>query len=205
MFIVDFDDVLLDTMAYKESRIIALEKIGISRDLYNETYKQVYYNYTHQAHALALSEHGFSYDAVLQILDKCLQNVGQFIFSDTHDFLNFLKSYKKKMILLTIGVPEIQEFKVEATGIRKYFDKIVTTIEPKEKALLKFSSEIKNDSWFFEDKVKETLIVLGEFSQLNVVLKQGSYISEIEYEQSGLPYFKTLTEIQQYVRENYEK
>ncbi len=205
MFIVDFDDVLLDTMAYKESRILALEKVGVSREIYNETYKQTYYNYTHEVHALALAEHGFSHDAVLNILNECLQGVGQFIFSDTHEFLDFLKSYNNPMILLTIGVSKIQEFKVDATDIHKYFDKIITTVEPKEKAILKFGSEIKNNSWFFEDKVKETLAVHRAFPQLNIVLKQGSHIQEIEYEQSGLPHFKTLTEIQHYVREHYAK
>ncbi|MEK7072124.1 MAG: HAD family hydrolase [Patescibacteria group bacterium] len=205
MFIVDFDDVLLDTMAYKESRIIALEKIGVTREVYNATYKQTYYNYTHEAHALALAEHEFSYDTVLHVLNECLHAVGQFIFSDTHDFLDFLKSYKEKIILLTIGISEIQEFKVDAAGIRKYFDEIVTTIEPKEKVILELNSEIKNNSWFFEDKVKETLSVRRAFPQLNIVLRQGSHIPEIEYEQSGLPYFKTLTEIKNYVREQYAK
>lgn len=200
MFIVDFDDVLLDTMAYKESRILALEKIGISRELYNETYKQTYYNYTHEAHALALAEHGFSHETVLNILNECLRDVGQFIFSDTHEFLNFLKSYKEKVVLLTIGVREIQEFKVDAAQVRQYFDEIITTTEPKEKTILKFSSEIKKNSWFFEDKVKETLAVHRAFPELNIVLKQGAHIPGIEYEQSGLPHFKTLTEIKEYVR-----
>ncbi len=205
MFIVDFDDVLLDTMAYKESRILALEKIGIPRELYNQTYKQTYYSYTHIAHARALAEHGFSKDAVLNILDECLQNVGQFVFSDTHEFLDFLKSYREKMVLLTIGVAEIQEFKVDAGNIRQYFDQIITTVEPKEKAIEKFSSEIKNNSWFFEDKVKETLVVHRAFPELNIVLKQGEHIPEIEYEQSGLLHFKTLTEIKEYVREHHTK
>lgn len=205
MFIVDFDDVLLDIMAYKESRILALEKAGVSREAYNETYKQTYYNYTHEAHALALVQYGFSDDTVLNILNECLQSVGQFIFSDTHEFLDFLKSYNSPMILLTIGVSEIQEFKVDATNIRKYFDKIITTVEPKEKTILKFNSEINNNSWFFEDKVKETLAVHRAFPELNIVLKQGAHIPEIEYEQSGLPHFKTLEEIKNYVREHYTK
>lgn len=205
MFIVDFDDTLLDTVAYKESRIVALEKIGVSRDIYNETYKQTYYAYTHEAHAAALATHGFSQDAVLKVLNECLQKVAQFIFPDTIDFLNFLKSHKDPIILLSFGVANIQEFKVDALGIRHYFDKIVTTIEPKEKALLALGAAIESGSWFFEDKVRETLVVHNTFPQFRIVLKQGTHIPEQEYQKSGLPHFKTLIEIKHYVREHYAK
>ena len=67
--------------------------------------------------------------------------------------------------------------------------------------MLKFSTDIKKDSWFFEDKVKETLAVHRAFPQLNIVLKESARISIIEYEQSGLSHFKSLTNIKQYVKQ----
>ncbi len=203
MFIIDFDDTLLDTQAYKEARMAALEKFGVAREIYKKTYHQVYYSYTHEQHAQALAEQGFSYEAALKILNTCLEDVGQFVFSDAKQFLDNLKKYQQPMILLSFGVKEIQEFKLKAAGFQNYFDQIFTTVGAKEEILEKLDVSKKLNIWFINDKVEETLKVKEKFPLLRVVLKQCYAYPEADYQRSGLPYFKTLTAIQKYVAKHY--
>ena len=40
MFIIDFDDTLFDTHAFKHARLEAVKNLGVSEDLYWETYKK---------------------------------------------------------------------------------------------------------------------------------------------------------------------
>lgn len=203
-FIIDFDDTLMDIQAYKQSRIDALGKLGVSKEIYVETYKQAYYTYTHELHAKLIANRGFDYEAVYGQLEKCLDEVGSFIFPDTISFLESLKSYGTPMILLSFGVGAIQERKLRAVQLHKYFDRIYTSVEPKEKVILQFANMIDKDTWFINDKVEETKHIHQSFPMLRVVLKQCPAYPEEEYQSSGFPYFKTLTEIQQYVAERIE-
>ena len=203
MFIIDFDDTLLDTQAYKEARIAVLEKLGVARAVYEKTYQQVYYSYTHERHAQALAERGFSYEVMLKTLNECLEKVGRFVFADAKEFLDSLKKYQQPMMLLSFGVKEIQEFKLKAVGFQNYFDRVYTTVGTKEEVLDKLDIVERTDVWFINDKVGETLKIKENFPLLKIVLKQCPAYPEDDYRKSSLPYFKTLAEIKDYVKRHY--
>lgn len=209
MFIIDFDDTLFDTQALKQARLDALKEIGISEEVYWETYKQAHcdsegnFVYTDRRHAQFLAVFGFDENKIVEKFSKVSAKLYKFLFPDTVDFLESLKKYNQPIILLSLGDPNFQEFKLEGARIREYFNHIFMVSEPKYKALSDiFKFENASNVWFINDKVEETKDLVGKFSVLKPVLKVSKSINFEEYLNSGLPYFKTLTEIKDYVSES---
>jgi len=210
MFIIDFDDTLINTHALKLEMLNNLKEVGIPEDLYRETYRQTRNNsdgiitYTVESHAKMLATRGFVYEEVLEALKKSLNgNMEKFVFPDAVQFINCLKKYNKPLVLLSLGEPATQEVKVRSSGLHDYFDRVFIVDSGKIKVLNElFGVEKVREAWFFNDKISESLEVLKEFPDLKVVLKKSDSISEEEYKQSGLKYFNTLTEIQKYVAQS---
>lgn len=125
------------------------------------------------------------------------------LFSDAPAFLHYLSTAKQKLILLSFGELSFQNKKINATGIAKFFDEIIITPDSKElalgKVLEKFESE--KDVWFVNDKIEETKKIVRHFPLVSPVLKMSPQFSEEDYKKSLIPYFSTLTLIQQYVQQ----
>ncbi len=162
MFIIDFDDTLFDTHAFK--KILP----DLEKDLYKES-------------------------------DK----VKNLLFSDAVSFLEFLKQTNQPLILLSLGENNFQKTKINITGVDKFFDSVHITADSKELALSVILNDFKNeeDVWFINDKIEETKQVMAGFPQLKPILKISPRFTEDEYRLSLIPYFSTLTQIQQYVQE----
>jgi len=162
MFIIDFDDTLFDTHAFKQ--ILP----DLSEDLYQEN-------------------------------DK----IKNLLFPDAVFFLEFLKETNEPLILLSLGETDFQKIKIDITGVAKFFDLIHITADAKELAINKILNEFKNEEniWFVNDKIEETKKIIQRFPQLKPILKKSSQFTSEEYCSSQIPYFGTLTQIQQYVEQ----
>lgn len=125
------------------------------------------------------------------------------LFSDAVSFLEFLKQTNQPLILLSLGEANFQKMKIDITGIAKFFHSIHITSDAKELAVDKILAEFKNeeDIWFINDKVEETKKVIEHFPHLKPILKMSPKFLEEEYKLSLMPYFSTLTDIQQYVEQ----
>ena len=44
MFIIDFDDTLFNTHAFKQARVEALRKLGVTEEIYKKSYQEAYNN-----------------------------------------------------------------------------------------------------------------------------------------------------------------
>ena len=96
MFIIDFDDTLVDTrIGYSQARIKALEKIGVSENMHKKSYlearaKNEIIVYNHQRHAKILESYGFDYDTIYSILEQFTTKkiLKKYLFSDSINFLN---------------------------------------------------------------------------------------------------------------------
>lgn len=206
MFIVDFDDTIFDSQKFKLARCEVLLELGVSEQQFWHTYKQARigadgtFTYNDKRHAQFLALEGFDEDKIYEKLASVTLRINDFLFHDTLDFLTFLKEYKRPVILLSLGDPVFQETKVLGTKIHNYFDKMFMVARSKGDVLKEiFKYENPSKVWFLNDKVEETKYVCEQFENLVPVLKVSSAISMDDYEQSGLPYFKTLTEIKDYV------
>jgi len=125
------------------------------------------------------------------------------LFSDSVSFLEFLKQTNQPLILLSLGESNFQKIKIDITGIDKFFDAVHITADAKELAMSKILEEFKNEEniWFINDKIEETKKVMRDFPGLKPILKMSPRWPEEEYKLSLMPYFSTLTDIQQYVEQ----
>ncbi len=212
MFIIDFDDTLFDTQAFKQKRFDALAAIGVSENMYWESYGKArntsdgLFTYSNERHAHILEEYGFSYDEVLTALeetssDNALQSL---LFEDTILFLESIKKYLEPMVLLSLGDSSFQELKTKGTGVTSFFDKVYFVNEKKEQTI-RHILQNKDDEhvWFINDKIDETVFIAKEFPQIHSAIKMAKHISKEEYASSGIIHFQTLTEIAQYVKEQH--
>lgn len=208
MFIIDFDDTLFDTQAFKDARQEALFKQGgVSGEVYQTTYEQLSKSggHSNEAHAGALEQYGFSYGIMLAILQTTttIDRLLQFLFPDTVDFLKMLKTFGQPLVLLTYSrSPEFQMCKIKSLNLAGYFDDIKIVSVEKSLALKESGLPSTTKGWIFDDKVSVGQGVAKNFPMIKPVLKKPIYREEAEYRASGLPYFENLLDIAQYVREH---
>ncbi len=212
MFVIDFDDTLFHTQGFKECRTHSLAFAGVSLKDIHETYREAYQHnglasYSNHTHADFLSLRGYERDRMLEVLDGTTgDRLQDFLFPDTVDFIDSLKSVGEPLVLLSLGDPAMQELKVKGSGIHDYFDRVFMVSDSKEHVLRELISvgEREEDVWFINDKVGETLRITAAFPRMRTVLKKSGSIDEREYVESNLPYFNTLTEIYGYIN-TYQK
>ena len=207
MYIIDFDDTLFDTQRYKQERMRSLVSLGVSEEIFWQTYARVRKNergemvYSDERHATLLEEYGFEKNKILAAFDVINKKAKGFLFSDTLYFLQEIKKTQAPLILLSLGDPHIQEMKVKGSGIDVYFDRMFLVTDTKKhlvKGLLDRHSQEK--VWFINDKINETKEVCDISTLITPVLRQSPNIAAEEYHKSGIVYFQSLTEILKYVQ-----
>src|SRR5690349_18709868 len=129
------------------------------------------------------------------------EKIKPLLFPEAVSFLEFLQNTNQPLILLSLGENNFQKAKIDITGIAKFFDLVHITADSKELALNAILNDFKNEEniWFINDKVEETKKVIECFPELKPILKMSPRFTEEEYRLSLMPYFSTLTEIQNYV------
>jgi len=194
--------------AFKDARVQDLEKLGISRELYEKTYTQARNGenglsiYSNRRHSKVLSAYGFDEKQVLENLNKTLKSevIKKYLYSDAIKFFKNLKKLGKKMILLSLGNPDFQAEKIKALDLEKYFDRVILTNEKKVIKLKEILDTINDrPAWFINDRIVENLEAKKLFPELKIVQTVFPFISEAEYKSTGLPYFNTLTEIYDFI------
>lgn len=211
MYILDFDDTLFDTQAFKEARLQAMLSLGIDEKLFWETYylarnnNDGMFTYSDALHAQILADYGYQEQEVLRFLHEITARAKYFLLPGAVEFLSSLRNSGETMILLSLGDPSYQEIKVKQTEIDKFFDRVFMVDTSKENILQEvFQKEKEEDTIFINDKVVESIDLFKRFPGMKVILRQSLTIKEEEYLESNLPYFKTLKEIEKYIL-NYAK
>ncbi len=209
MFIIDFDDTLFDTHAFKKARLEALLAIGVGEEDYQKTYKLARNNsagvftYSDQRHAEILEVHGYDKEKCLQVLKTVTENLAKFLREDAIDFLEELKQKSETMILLSLGDPSFQELKVKNSGIHDYFDRTFMVDDTKIHVVEEIIDGVKDKAiWFVNDKVGETEEIVSKFPQVKAVLRISDNFPESEYYNSDIPAFKSLKEINDFISNN---
>ena len=217
MYIIDFDNTLFNTTnppnSFRDVRVAELAKIGISEELYMETYFVARNHgdkdlclYSDERHAEVLSERGFDKKKVLEVLAKTISEdiLPNYLYADTINFLEVLKKTGQPMILFSLGDPEFQYLKIKGSGIEKYFDRVFMDSRPKTEVLKEILNFISDkEIWFINDRMSENIEIAKNFPDIKVVQKISQHNTLEDYKNSGLPYFKTLTEIRIFI-ENFK-
>jgi len=210
MFIIDFDDTLFNTQAFKQARLEAIQRLGVSEKEYWETYRQArnsadgVITYTNARHAEVLATRGYNYDEVLAMLKETTgEALKNFLFEDTILFLEQIKKLGQPMILLSLGNLGFQELKTKGSGIDRYFDRIIFIHDTKMNVLGELLAKVSNsDIRFINDKIEETQRLIKAFPRLKPILKISQHAKISDYKESRLPYFESLTEIKNYILKN---
>ncbi|MDD2656751.1 MAG: HAD hydrolase-like protein [Patescibacteria group bacterium] len=206
MFIIDFDDTLFDTQKFKQELASSLLSLEIGEKLFWQTYAEARilsdgtFSYSFERHASILEREGFDYKQVLDNLNKVKEKIKFFLFEDAIYFLESLKESKQDLYLLSLGDENFQKLKVEECSISKYFKQVFFRGKDKELVVKEILAENKDTNVFFiNDKIEESQKIKNDFQSIEVILKQAVTLTEEKYKKSGLKYFKTLTEIKEYV------
>ncbi len=211
MFIIDFDDTLFNTHAFKQARAQAVKGLGVSDELFWKTYKEAYNNdlginvYSDERHAEILERYGFEKQAILAAFEKIKLFLKDYLFSDAVDLLENLKKSGQKLILLSLGQADFQKVKIESVGISKYFDEVYTVDDTKEHIIANIinSCEPNERVWFINDKIEETKKLIQHFPRIKPLLKVSPAFSIEDYQKSGIPFFSTWYDIKEYARQRF--
>jgi|GEM_PF-6789866 len=206
MYVLDFDNTLYNTHSMVEEISKILERFGVSTnhiqkslDLAVRGISGSDYNYTFELHKQILEEMGYEN---LQNLIPELENIfaQKFIFEDTLFFLDELKKQQEKIILLTAGNENFQNKKIDNANIREYFEDIYIIKKGKEKIIQELSMQ-ENLLYCVNDSLYENIQIKNFVEGVKVITKfNKEKYTEEECANSKIPYFNTLTEIIQYVR-----
>jgi hypothetical protein len=210
MFILDFDDTIFNTSLFKQKRHQALREIGITDDLYAETYLKArndangFFVYSNERHADVLVTYGFKKSDVMKTLIKTTSNetLQNLLVPDARPFLEWIKEHKDPAVLLSLGESSFQELKTKGADIQKYVDRTFFVQASKEDIIqMLYDSGDLEYAWFINDKPLETKRIAERFSWLRPILKMSPKFTEEEYKETNIPYFKTLPEIKDYIEQ----
>ncbi len=207
MYILDVDDTLFCTHAYKHARQQALVDCGVSLEHYTMSYEQARSHksgvvaYTNAYHAHILASFGYEEATILRALENIDQHMPSFLFEDTISFLKLLKTHHKPIIVLSLGEQLFQQKKIQESGIATYADAVYITNTDKRHIISDILSRHTTDDpiWFVNDKIQETQDIIDAYPHMHPILKQGDTIPVEQYIASAIPYKKTLTEIYTYI------
>jgi FMN phosphatase YigB (HAD superfamily) len=202
---IDLDDTLYDTRRFKEDIFSVFRPFGISHKNFLLAYQQAaefgdfgYYDYTFEKQIQTVRSFGAdvpdnSIDALNALLDK------NYIVEGAENFLTELKKQCGHSILLTAGNIDFQAKKISAIGVAPRFDEIIQIPGGKDAMVKKYSG--KTDRILFvNDNLEENRIIKGDFSAVDVLTVLNlSYWTAEECESSGIPWFRDLNEITQYI------
>lgn len=201
--IIDFDDTLFNTKLLKDDIAAVFEEFGVSPQIFWESYKE--------ACARGSGRNMYTFDRQLQIINKdyifidinqarqrlqaLLEESARYVFPDALEFLSALKNRGLELWLLTLGEESFKSQKLRQTGLTPFFERVFLINEDKLTVLKPILTNPVPGHLFVNDKVNETKEILNYYPGLHAVLKTRGDVPLSEYENSGLPFFNTLSDI----------
>lgn len=132
--ILDFDHTLFDMQRMHQELISALDRIGIPEKMYKEAYSlETHWKvFTVQGFANRLaSKSGIAQEIIEKTLWDVAKSSGHCLYPDVMEVCRELKSVGHTLILLSWGDEDWQGAKIEQSGVRSFFDEIVTITDLK--------------------------------------------------------------------------
>ncbi len=211
ILITDFDYTLFNTHLFVNAFKDVFFTYAIKSDDWKTTYDQVMlwtggemgYDYSFERHVDALIELGYDVprEQIIQELYDCVSD--KFLYDDVHDFLSSMSKIFNNRMLLTAGNRDFQRKKVEGVGVNTYFTDAIYINGDKHKYVKETLQDGENII-FINDNLKENIAVKKAVPHAHVITKFNQRRNTIEeLRESTLPYFETLTAIQEYVTQEF--
>jgi len=158
---LDFDDVTFNAKRFKRDLIGVFAKNGITRSEFDNSYyflsrkaanKRDYYDPKKQVTVLR-RRNQINRKKLGRDIEIFMKNLSKYVFKDFYEFPKFFK--KTDLYLITFGHQKFQAKKIEGSGIKKFFKKVIISKKDKIDDILgiikkeKFSDSEK--MFFIED------------------------------------------------------
>lgn len=208
MLIIDFDDTLFDTTAFKHALQEAFMRAGVTKDAYDETYHAARiqtdktWNYSPWYQEKLLERQGFDAAAITVEFEKLLaEDWSQWVLPGAQKLLQWFREHEHRIVIVTLGDKKFQQLKCEKSGIAQLVDEICFVSENKVTAMERLVQNASKDEniFFINDKPDETEIIAEIFTTCTCILRQKNGIEADQYVATDLPYYQTLDEIYSYV------
>ena len=179
ILLFDLDRTIIDTEKFKRvlSNIfgISLKEYDSHVDLF---FKKKRNHYTPESHIKILKKLGHIKNrseekSVGNKYKKLLKELNNYLFPESIEIISLLKKKGHDLILITLGVPSSQRKKVESSGIKKYFDKIIyeTKNKSKNKTIIRLSKS-KQEILIINDNAEEAFAmknILGNKAKIFLI------------------------------------
>lgn len=138
---IDFDGVIFDTELFKKRLSKIFLKSGVSKEIFKESYQQlkkqrILYSPLRHLEFLA-KDKNIDSKKILVDLEKLLKNLRPYVFNDAKIFLKHFP--KNNLYLLSYGDLKFQKQKIKATGVSKYFKRVIVVNDNKLKIIKKIA------------------------------------------------------------------
>lgn len=186
--ILDFDHTLFNAQEFKQALRDRFSLFGISSDRFDNSYLAIkeklgFYDYRKHIESLAQQKDLDANDLLINF-QEVVDNSKEFLYPDA---VSFLKTVKKipdlSIYLYTFGQDEFQKAKIDASGIKEYFNKIVDTTDSKVD-LLEINKHVSQDV-LINDRGREIDEIKARFPQAKTIwLRRPSslYFNEVSYQ-----------------------
>ena len=125
---------------------------------------------------------------------KLLKNPKILFFDQAIEILNYLKDKGHRLFLMTLGEPSSQKRKVESSGIKKYFEKVI--YETKSKADNKIIKNFVNSGeevLIINDKASESLAIQKAIGKkAKIFLVNGPHSKNVDHKEK---IYKNISEL----------
>jgi hypothetical protein len=176
--ILDFDHTLFDAEEFKQALRDRFSLFGISSDQFDTSYLSIkeelgFYNYQEHMKNLA-QQNDLDENDLLTSFQEIIDTAKEFLYSDTISFLHAVKKIPNSSIyLFTFGQDRFQTAKIEASGIKDYFNEIVDTTDSKVDLIE--IGEKASDTVLVNDRGSEIDEIKQKFPQARAVWLRRPY------------------------------
>jgi len=210
MIFIDFDDTIYNTRAFKKKYFELFHKVGISKEIFDETYYSMDENsvgeiYDFEKHLKKLEKiTSKNQDSLKSEVRKFLNNTAEFVFKD---FFKFANNYKNKdLILLSYGKQPFQGLKIKSSGISKYFKRVIVTSGKKSSIVQSLIAENNYYGKIFfvddrPDQLDEVIATIKDVIPIRVKRTQGRY-KDLQTNHKRIHEVASLKNVASYINEH---
>lgn len=206
---IDFDNTIFATSARFAPAIREVFlRAGVTEDDFETTRKATvegsngaFYDYSFEAHVAALAAIGYTLSADLINQLNALLEKNSFEMPGATEFLTWVRSVSDKVVMVTAGNHDFQHKKLASTKLGAFFDEVVVVHENKGSVVARYVGMQTGPVLFVNDSARENVAIREQFPKTTIVGVVNPHRPDAHLA-TKLPYFETLTEVQQYVEQH---
>ncbi len=187
LYIFDFDYTLFDTTRFKRD---LAGNLGLSYEdfciIYNKHFAKQKMHYDIAEHLRIIEEERQlcfrDFKKLLEKVVKHFSSCPSYLYPEALPALENLKSQEHSLHLVSFGNRDYQKYKIENSGIKKYFDRIRITEDPKEKDINGWEPDKHDTVIIVNDNAREAIQMREMLGRGTIFLLQGPYSHNIKHD-----------------------